>query len=89
MAIGGGDGEAPVYYTNVVRAHIAAYDFTLDFGIKAPDTAPNAEPEQQCRIMMSLPHAKTMLPIMAKLIAQYEEQFGVIPAPGYEERSKE
>jgi hypothetical protein len=38
---------------------------------------------------MGLGHGKTMLPILANLIAQYEERFGVIPAPGYDEKAKE
>jgi len=38
---------------------------------------------------MSLGHAKTMLPILARLIAQYESQFGTIPAPGYEDQAKD
>jgi Protein of unknown function (DUF3467) len=82
-------GETPVYYANVMQAHVGAYDFVIDFGVKRPETAPSAAPEPACRIIMSLGHAKTMLPIMARLIAAYEEQFGVIPAPGYEEKSKE
>lgn len=83
------DPEVPFFYANVMQAHIGAFDFTIDFGLKRPETAPSAAPDAQCRVAMSLSHAKTMLPIMAKLIAQYEEQFGVIPAPGYDQKSKE
>jgi len=83
------DDPVPFFYTNVMQANVGAFDFTLDFGLKRPESAPNAAPDPQCRVVMSLSHAKTMLPIMAKLIAAYEEQFGVIPAPGYDEKSKE
>jgi hypothetical protein len=83
------DEETPLFYTNVMQASLGAYDLTLDFGWKAPESAPNAQPTPRCRIVMGLGHGKTMLPILAKLIAAYEEQFGVIPAPGYEDRSKE
>jgi hypothetical protein len=38
---------------------------------------------------MSHSHAKTLLPILAKLIAEYETEFGMIPAPGFDQLSKE
>jgi hypothetical protein len=81
--------DVPFYYANVMQAHLGAFDFTIDFGIKKPEAAPNASPETQCRVVMSLSHAKTMLPILARLIAQYEGAFGQIPAPGYDEHAKE
>ena len=37
---------------------------------------------------MSLAHMKTMLPMMAKIIAEYEKTVGVIPAPGFEDIAK-
>jgi hypothetical protein len=38
---------------------------------------------------MSLSHAKSMLPLMAKVIADYEQKFGQIPAPGFGDFSRE
>lgn len=37
---------------------------------------------------MSLSHAKSMLPILARLIAEYENQVGPIPAPGFDDQAK-
>lgn len=74
------------FYANVMEAHLGAFDFTIDFGFREPN---ERNPSRQVRVSMSLSHAKTMLPILARLIATYEQQFGTIPAPGYEEMSKE
>ncbi len=38
---------------------------------------------------MSLGHAKSMLPLLARAIADYESQVGEIPSPGFEEGSKD
>lgn len=78
--------DVPFFYANVMEAHLGAFDFTIDFGYRKPD---ERVPSEKRRISMSLGHAKSMLPILAKLIATYEQQFGTIPAPGYEEMSKE
>ena len=81
--------ETPRYYANQMQAHIGAYDFTLDFFYKRPEAGPNASADPVCRVSMGIGHAKSMIPIMARLVAQYEAQFGAVPAPGYEEKSKE
>jgi Protein of unknown function (DUF3467) len=81
--------EIPFFYSNVVQAHIGAFDFTFEFGYKPPEEAATARYEPRCRVVMSLSHAKTMLPIIARLIAQYEENVGPITAPGYEEKGRE
>jgi len=38
---------------------------------------------------MSLAHAKSILPLLAKVIQQYESQVGPITAPGFDQFSKE
>jgi hypothetical protein len=81
--------EAPFYYANVMQAHLGAYDFTIDFGYKPPEEAGTQRFTKVCTVGMSVSHAKTMIPILAKLIAAYEQQFGTVPAPGYEEQSRE
>jgi hypothetical protein len=83
------DEPAPFFYTNVMQAHLGAFDFTIEFGYKPPEEQGTARFTKVCTVGMSLSHAKTMLPILAKLIAQYENAFGPIPAPGYEEQAKE
>jgi len=89
MAMADDPEGVPFFYTNVMQAFLGPYDFVIDFGYKRPETAPAAAPDPACRVAMSLSHAKTMLPIIAKLIADYEGQFGKIPAPGYDDLSKE
>ena len=55
--------------------------------IGTPDqTEPNTK--SVVRVYMSHAHAKTMLPLLAKLLAEYEGLFGTIPAPGFEEMGK-
>jgi len=81
--------EAPFFYANVMQAYLGAFDFTIDFGYKPPEEQGTARFTKVCTVGMSLSHAKTMLPILARLIAQYESSFGTIPAPGYEEQAKE
>lgn len=83
------DKDAPRFYANQMQAYVGAYDFTIDFSFKRPESGPNSPADPVCRVSMSLGHAKNMLPILAGLIAQYEDQFGIIPAPGYEERPKD
>lgn len=78
--------DVPFFYANVMEAHLGAFDFTIDFGYRKPN---ERNPDEMVRVSMSLGHAKSMLPILAKLLATYEQQFGTIPAPGYEEMSKE
>lgn len=80
---------APFFYANVMKAHLGAFDFTLDFGYKPPEELGTARYESLCRVGMSLSHAKSMLPILAKLISEYEKAFGTIPAPGFEEQARE
>jgi hypothetical protein len=81
--------ETPFFYANVMQAHIGAFDFTIEFGYKSPEDAGTTRFTKICTVGMSLSHAKTMLPILARLIASYEGQFGTIPAPGYDEQARE
>jgi hypothetical protein len=78
-------------YANVVNFTMGAHDVVLDFGFKTPEQSvkQSLEYEIVARIAMSLSHAKSMLPILARLIAQYESQIGPITSPGYEDFSKE
>ena len=83
------DSQVPFFYANVMEAHVGAFDFTIEFGYKPPEERGTARYNKVCTVAMSLSHAKTMLPIITKLIAQYESNFGQIPAPGYDEQAKE
>ena len=78
-------------YANVVQITTGPYDIVLDFGFKSPERsrAGSAEFEIVSRVAMSLSHAKSFLPILAKQIAEYEQKVGPITAPGFEDFSKE
>lgn len=78
-------------YANVVNITAGAFDMVLDFGFKPPESTQRQSTEYEivARVAMSLAHAKTMLPIMARVIAQYEEKVGPITAPGFEDLGKE
>jgi hypothetical protein len=74
-------------YANVVHITTGPFDLVIDFGFKGPERlrAGSAEYDLVARIVMSLAHAKMMLPILADQIAQYEQRVGPITAPGFEE----
>ncbi|MGF1668180.1 MAG: DUF3467 domain-containing protein [Acidimicrobiia bacterium] len=78
-------------YANVVQITGGAFDLVLDFGFKPPEATSRNSPDFEivARVAMSLAHAKSMLPILARVIADYEKQFGTIPAPGFDGMSKE
>lgn len=79
-------------YANVVQMTVGPFDMVLDFGFRSPEElarGPDADYEVVARVAMSLSHAKSMLPLMAKIIADYEQKFGPIPAPGFGDFSRE
>lgn len=78
-------------YANVIQVTTGPYDMILDFGFKTPEQAargPNMDYDHVARIAMSLGHAKTMLPILARAIADYEAKVGTIPAPGFDDQAR-
>lgn len=81
----------PFVYANVLRITTGAYDLVMDFGFSTPEQTMQGseEYEPMVRVVMSLAHAKTMIPILAQVIAQYEQQVGPITAPGFEDQPKE
>jgi hypothetical protein len=79
-------------YANAVQMTVSPFDMVLDFGFRSPEEwarGPDAGYEVVARVAMSLSHAKSMLPLMAKVIADYEQKFGQIPAPGFGDFSRE
>lgn len=80
--------EVPFYYTNVMQANLGAFDLSIEFGRKSAANR-GAQFDPVCTVAMSLSHAKSMIPILTRLIAAYEAQFGQIPAPGYDENARE
>jgi len=82
-------GPEPVY-SNVVRMTTGPFDLVMDFGFSTPEHRARQSTEfvTVARVAMSLGHAKSMLPLLAKAIADYETQVGHIPSPGFEQGSK-
>lgn len=81
------DPPEPVY-ANVVQMLIGPFDIVLDFGFRSPEEAVRGQEagyDVVARVAMSVGHAKSMLPLLAKLIADYEDKFGQIPAPGFDD----
>lgn len=70
---------------------MGAFDVVMDFGFKTPEQASRGGKDFDivARIAMSLSHAKSMIPILARLIAEYEKSQGPITAPGFEGQAKE
>jgi hypothetical protein len=78
-------------YANVVKMTTGPYDLVMDFGFKSPEEAGRGMEDfnPTVRIAMSLAHAKSMIPLLARMIAEYESQAGEIPSPGFEGFAKE
>ena len=76
-------------YANVVQITVGPYDMVFDFGFKSPERAQKGSMEFDivARVAMSLAHAKSMIPLITKQIAEYEQKVGPITAPGFEEYS--
>ena len=78
-------------YANVVEFTVSPYDMVIDFGFKPPEQQRRGGTDHEvvARVAMSLGHAKSMLPLLANMIAQYEQNVGTIPAPGFDDLAKE
>jgi hypothetical protein len=87
------DAAPEPVYANVVEFTTGPYDIVLDFGFRSPEAAKRGAEAGNykivSRVAMSLSHAKSMLPILARVIAEYEEQVGPITAPGFDEMGKQ
>jgi Protein of unknown function (DUF3467) len=84
------DAPQPIY-ANVVQITTGPFDMVFDFGFKSPERAQKGSPDFDivARVAMSLAHAKSMIPLITKQIADYEQKVGPITAPGFEELSSE
>lgn len=80
---------APIY-ANTVRIATGAFDVLMEFGYRAPETTDPEDFTVLTKVVMSPAHAKSMIPLLAKMIADYETKFGgAIPAPGFEKPPSE
>ena len=85
-----GRESPPLVYANAVEMTAGPYDLVMDFGFKTPEQMKEGvgAPDTVVRVAMSLAHAKAMIPILAEMIATYEERVGKIPTPGFEDSGK-
>jgi Protein of unknown function (DUF3467) len=91
-SIGGATDAPKSVYANVVQMTSGPFDLILDFGFRSPEELARGQEggyEVVARVAMSLSHAKSMLPLLARVIADYEKQFGPIPSPGFGDLSRE
>lgn len=84
--------RAELLYTNSMGVTAGPFDVTLIFGQQdnAARTPANPIPAstEVVRISMSWGHAKPMIPLLARVVAEYEQQVGPIPAPGFDQNWK-
>jgi Protein of unknown function (DUF3467) len=84
--------EPQPVYANVVELTTGPYDIVLDFGFRGPESlkrGPEGGYDVVARVAMSLAHAKSMVPLLARVIADYEENIGPITAPGFDDFGKQ
>lgn len=79
--------KIPFYYANVVEFTMSPFDLTIDFGFKTPEQVKGQSPDWDhvARVSMSPSHAKSMLKFLLDQVQAYEERFGMIPSPHYED----
>ena len=79
-------------YANSMAVTAGPFDVTLIFGQQDNATRTPANPvpasTEVVRISMSWGHAKSMIPLLARMVAEYEQQVGQIPAPGFDQNWK-
>jgi len=82
------EGQAERVYANAMNIGGGAFDVVLIFGQQHPPPGgSDQEPkiEEVVRVCMSWGHAKSMIPLLARMVADYESKFGNVPAPGFDD----
>ena len=78
-------------YANAVSVNGGPFDVTLVFGrqeMHVPTQEGPAPVREVVRVAMSWGHAKSIIPLLARIVSEYESRFGEIPAPGFGESWK-
>lgn len=79
-------GDAPRFYTNALAINGGPFDVMLIFGMQQANVGGGDQPlEEVARVSMSWGHAKSIIPLLAKMVADYESKYGEVPAPGFGE----
>jgi hypothetical protein len=78
-------------YANIVSVNAGGFDVSLTFGEQNHTRVRPEGPEIHpvVKVTMSWGHLKSMVPLLARVVASYEQQFGEIPAPGFDNLWKE
>ena len=82
------EGPAERAYANTVAISGGPFDLTLIFGLQQPPVVPGPAEQgvqEVVRVSMSWGHAKSMIPLLARAVAEYETKFGQVPSPGFDE----
>lgn len=89
------DAAPPRFHPNAVHAASGPFDLTLTWLLHDPTVLPHGqegphEPRTEAilQTVLSYGTAKAMIPLLVKVIADYEQEFGPIPSPGFDELSK-
>lgn len=81
------DGPAEPVYANAMSVNGGAFDVMLIFGLMQAAPANPGQAVQRigevARVSMSWGHVKSMIPLLAKMVADYESTYGEVPAPGF------
>ena len=80
-------------YANVMMVAAGPFDVTMVFGhhdhAGALRTASSeAITTEVVRVAMSWAHLKSMIPLLVRVVAEYETKLGTIPAPGFDQDQK-
>lgn len=86
--------KEPASYANMVNITSGPYDVVLTFSQVDPiieETTTDTKTRIKSQVQLHLPMGlvKAMIPLVVKIIADYEEQHGQIPAPGFDEGQKQ
>jgi hypothetical protein len=85
-------GQAERVYTNAMKVSGGPFDVMLIFGLLQPGPGAPAGQQSQvaeiARVSMSWAHLKSMIPLLARMVADYESKVGEVPAPGFEDNWK-
>lgn len=81
------NGPANQVYANAVKIGGGGFDVMLTFGLQQVADAASEQNQppigEVVRVSMSWAHAKSMIPLLARMVADYESKYGEVPAPGF------
>src|SRR5438046_1347739 len=77
----------PVVYTNATSMAFSIYDFRILFAEQRLGTADKVQHKNLVEVVMSPPHMKQFVKVMAEKLAEYEATFGTLPVVPPEEET--